>query len=170
VILFVFAGTMEHMKRCPKCDKAKELTEFYSRKDESPHGYCKKCENQYNRDYKAANPEFAERTRAYRREWGRNPDNKRRIRLKRYNLTQAQYGEMLIAQNGVCGICGNLPDPDFHIDHDHNCCPKASQSCGKCVRGLLCNHCNTGISRFGDDPDLLMAAARYLTKWCGVNV
>jgi hypothetical protein len=32
------------------------------------------------------------------------------------------------------------------------------------VRGLLCDRCNLGIGYMQDDPDILIAAARYVMK------
>lgn len=84
------------------------------------------------------------------------------------NLTPEQYEEMLAQQGGTCAICGGT-DPAgrwgaygrFHVDHDHACCPGKS-SCGRCIRGLLCGKCNIGLGSFGDDPQVLVAAAAYL--------
>ena len=90
---------------------------------------------------------------------------RRDIDLRRnYHITIDQYEALLSAQGGQCKICGSS-DPGangvFEVDHDHACCDKKG-SCGQCVRGLLCTNCNTGISRFKDDPKLLRAAADYM--------
>lgn len=71
-----------------------------------------------------------------------------------------------------CQICG-VPegsDSRMHsIDHDHSCCP-ANSGCEKCVRGLLCGHCNRGLGLFRDDANLLESAIKYLARYNGQNV
>lgn len=32
------------------------------------------------------------------------------------------------------------------------------------MRGVLCHSCNVALGHFKDDPDLLLAAIRYLTR------
>lgn len=88
----------------------------------------------------------------------------------RFNITYVDYLAMLEAQGGGCAICGddNFGDSRlgrFHIDHDHSCCPTTGQSCGKCVRGLLCRGCNTALGNFGDDAERLVRAAEYLNEF-----
>ena len=57
-------------------------------------------------------------------------------------MTLEQYDALLSAQGGVCAICSRPPTKQFlAVDHDHACCP-GSRTCGQCVRGLLCGHCN----------------------------
>lgn len=85
----------------------------------------------------------------------------------RFNITLAQYNDMLDAQGGGCAICGSESHGDsrikrFHVDHDHSCCASKG-SCGECVRGLLCRGCNTALGNFSDDPVRLLRAADYLT-------
>ena len=84
----------------------------------------------------------------------------RKVQLARYGITVEQHGAMLEAQNGLCAICAQPPDPNgvratsrLHTDHDH--------LTGK-VRSLLCNNCNRGLGCFADDPSRLRAAAEYI--------
>lgn len=79
-------------------------------------------------------------------------------RLQKYGVNRAWYQATLAAQNGRCAICrskdpGNIRD--WHIDHDH---------VTGTPRALLCHHCNLGIGNFRDNPDLLLAAIKYLRQ------
>lgn len=63
-----------------------------------------------------------------------------------YNLTVEQWKEF--AKDG-CNVCSatsssGLVERKLHVDHDHACCP-GIKSCGKCVRGVVCNRCNSAI-------------------------
>lgn len=49
------------------------------------------------------------------------------------------------------------------IDHDHGCCP-GGNSCGRCVRGILCNRCNTIAAAIENDPHRHQAVRDYLTR------
>lgn len=104
-----------------------------------------------------------------RRRDGRIRQSSRKHLLGRYGLTQETFNALLAEQGGGCAICGST-DPKthhgkWHIDHDHACCVgRGQRTCGSCVRGLLCGPCNTGLGQFGDDPDRLEAAVKYLRK------
>jgi hypothetical protein len=74
---------------------------------------------------------------------------------KKYGLSLAQYRNLEHDQDGVCKVCKTKPKGRLVVDHDH-----ATGS----VRGLLCSQCNTGLGMFRDSPDLLAAAAGYLTS------
>jgi hypothetical protein len=82
-------------------------------------------------------------------------------RRMRYKLTHEQYEKMLEDQGGVCAICKKPPGKKaLCVDHDHACC-STERTCGKCVRGLLCNNCNHGVG-FLEKTEWLGKASRYL--------
>ena len=84
--------------------------------------------------------------------------------MKRYKLSSEKFEEMLDKQSRACAICAT-EEPGvmgWQVDHDHSCCPKKGWSCGKCVRQVLCQRCNTGLGYFLDNKELLISAAKYL--------
>jgi len=160
------------MKRCSVCGLIKPPEEFYRKN--TADGYesaCKPCcraRSKKSRDthrsrethrqqmaaWKVANPErYAEMRFVYR--------------TRRFGMTPEGYRALLASQDGRCAACGSS-DPQashgqFGIDHDHSCCP-GKKSCGKCVRGLLCNGCNTALAHVKDDPERLRQLIAYLER------
>lgn len=82
-----------------------------------------------------------------------------------YGITTEDYEALLDQQGHACKICRRPEQTgkQLSIDHDHACCP-GRKSCGKCIRGLLCNRCNMGIGYLGEDVARLRAAVDYLTR------
>lgn len=124
------------------------------------------------RERKAAwSPEERERARQQARNWyrknPRSPEENAEAHFRhRYGLSTEQRDQMVVAQKGLCYLCDDpLPGESrkIHTDHDRACCPK-SRSCGKCVRGIACEGCNTGIGLLGDDPDRIRRIADSLEK------
>ena len=82
--------------------------------------------------------------------------------LRRFGVSLQQYGDMLLAQDGKCAICGQ-PETQMRggkvkalaVDHCH--------TTGK-VRGLLCVDCNQAIGKLKEDRNILLSAIRYLDK------
>lgn len=82
--------------------------------------------------------------------------------LRRYGITFEEATALLEGQGNACAICrvpltlDNRDKPAGEhsaIDHCHT---------GGQVRGILCMHCNQGLGKFRDNPDLLRAAIEYL--------
>jgi hypothetical protein len=84
--------------------------------------------------------------------------------IRSYGITIEQYHQMLKDQDYSCKICGlkeSTSRKRLSIDHDHSCCP-GIKSCGKCVRGLLCHHCNSGLGNVKDSIEILQKMIEYL--------
>jgi hypothetical protein len=74
-------------------------------------------------------------------------------RKSRYGLSHEDIEDMLDSQGHACALCRKELSGKFTVDHCHDT--------GK-VRGLLCYTCNTGLGKFGDDPERLRDAINYL--------
>lgn len=153
------------VKVCSKCKVEKPTTEFYSNRTNGRvylRADCKACNNVKTKAYYMANQE---RLRAAMKEYdARNASTLTNARLVReYGITLEQYVALLVEQEGKCAVCRKIPETKraLAVDHDHGCCP-GKRSCGKCIRGLLCTSCNTGLGNFRDSPELLAAASAYL--------
>ena len=69
-------------------------------------------------------------------------------RWKTFSTTQADMAAMLDKQGHACPLCdAPISLEAAHIDHDHRCCP-GQNSCGHCIRGLLCPKCNQTLGFF----------------------
>lgn len=83
-------------------------------------------------------------------------------RLRRYGITDAQYDDMLEAQNGTCAICNREPEGKrLAVDHDHTT---------GAIRGLLCDHCNHVLGKAEDRAEWLRNAADYLDLFAFADV
>jgi hypothetical protein len=83
----------------------------------------------------------------------------RRHTVGKYGLSLADYDALLAVQGGACALCGTASTRSLHVDHDHACCPGRT-ACGRCVRGLLCQRCNTHLGIGERIPNLLAAVER----------
>lgn len=109
------------------------------------------------KEYHQRNPGVAsEKKKRYNK---RKPEKVREKRLiKRYGLTLTMFALMVLAQEGKCIICKQVPIKSLVVDHNH--------TTGK-VRALLCDHCNKGIGLLKENKAILTSAIDYLRKWNG---
>ena len=142
-------------KYCPKCECDLPIDEFSwkSRSKGTRSSYCKKCNKEYNKQHYFSNKAmYKSKARAY------EEANGGRLCL-RYNITPEDFERMYSKYDGLCWVCKE--EVATVVDHDHSCCSREG-SCGKCVRGLLCHRCNTGIGFLRDSIVILKNAIIYL--------
>lgn len=172
-------------KMCNNCRTEKSLDNFHRQKTskDGKQSRCKECAinltlrwqaenkdrvNAKNRAWKSANGELvAASARRYSIERGpRTSEYHRYIALRRRGLTVAEFDAIFEAQGGKCAICRKTDNgkKEFAVDHDHSCCPRRG-ACKKCVRGLLCTPCNTGIHKLETMEDWTETALAYLNRF-----
>lgn len=146
--------------RCDICREAKAIKRKQYQSSKAWH-----YQKTYRERLKQNNPEkYAELKRKnneYKKKAFANDPEKSRWQTiyKKYKLTKYMYEELLAKQNGVCAICSKKPTRTYlSVDHDHKCC-SGIKTCGKCVRGLLCQSCNSFLGRVDDN---LITAINYL--------
>lgn len=73
-------------------------------------------------------------------------------KAREYGLTLEELRAIEERQGGGCAICA-VVGARLYVDHCH---------ATSAVRGLLCNRCNTGLGKFGEDADMLRRAIAYI--------
>ena len=141
----------ENMRKCTRCLENKPVSEFHKdvKNKDGLRYYCRPCSN-----------------RASKEHYEKNKERGRPRRIERtFGITIEDYNNLLDQQNNCCAICGGVNEDGkaLSIDHDHSCCP-GRKSCGKCVRQILCNSCNSMLGYARDDIEILEAAKKYLER------
>ena len=144
---------MQSLRKCRVCGleaHAEDDLNLFKTCKSSTYGKaneCKKCDNSRYRNAVTSGQETREKV----------------LRQKRNNHFKNKYGMTLeqrdkyVLSVGQCEICGKgLNERTAHIDHSH--------TKHKHVRGVLCNNCNTGLGKFGDNIEMLNKAMRYLIE------
>jgi CRISPR/Cas system CSM-associated protein Csm3 (group 7 of RAMP superfamily) len=135
-------------KICNKCGEIKNI-ELFAKGGKYADGrrnYCKQCHSKYVTQYIKNNP--SKRSKP-------NPNRK----FKRHGLSEDKYLILFNIYNGMCHACKERDG--VNIDHDHSCCP-GPYSCGKCVRGVLCNQCNTALGLMNDSVANIKNLIKYI--------
>ena len=84
----------------------------------------------------------------------------RAYRLRKlYKISVEDWQALLDKQNGHCAICLNTDR--LAVDHDHACCP-GKESCGACVRAILCGRCNTLLGLAEESEEYLRQVLTYV--------
>jgi Recombination endonuclease VII len=159
-------------KTCKGCGKTKPLMDFpiQTAQEDGHHWLCFDCkrsrERAYGRRYREKHPE---QKRQSGRKYARK-DEVRQLRSElmlkaKYGLTPEAFSAKLAAQGGKCPFCADGTEVEkWDVDHDHYCCPDA-QTCGRCLRDILCHKHNIGLGYWDDDPERLREAADYIEAW-----
>lgn len=151
------------MKTCTRCNKEKALDQYNKNRamKDGVDYYCKSCRAVYSFTSQKNNkrrctwngcdrPHWAHdlcRLHLQRKSRGADMDNKKDGSQKyklikiRYKLDKDTYDKM--AKDG-CYICKSKEF--LQVDHDHSCC-STSKSCGKCIRGIVCQSCNIHLGK-----------------------
>ena len=109
-------------------------------------GTCSKCNTQLNKNLRCP---------------ACNSNRKKNENLvRKYGITLEQWTKILTEQGNSCKICYR-DSKRFVVDHDHTCCP-GRNTCGNCIRGIICENCNRALGLVSDSTTILNNMIRYL--------
>lgn len=162
------------MKTCRDCGETKPFEKLASswNNQRGKRYYLSQCKDCYNAgrrgDQKSKDRDAERKRERYATDEAYRLRIQDQYRLSHYGITREQYDDMWERQGRACAIC-RTPNPNakrkWHLDHDHSCCSATARSCGKCVRGILCQKCSVALGGFDDDPIKVHAAWIYLTTY-----
>jgi hypothetical protein len=143
------------VKLCKKCGIEKALEDFAkdAKYKNGRRGTCKRCHTDYMISYYAKNRE--------KREKKNKMNSKHPPAWKRHSLTEEKWTDLINKHNGKCHSCKERNASS--IDHDHSCCNGNRSRCGNCVRGVLCNQCNTALGLLNENKEYIIKLAQYIT-------
>lgn len=165
----------ETTKKCPKCERIKDRSEFTVVNKERGwvNSPCKPCASKIStRNYHANKEKHRERHKdwywnrggkEHRRKQRRTLEGQKPRRLEAWkrqgiNLTWEEFKDLHEKQNGKCAIC-EAQEEELErllaVDHDHDT--------GE-VRGLICGPCNLFIGHLELHRSNLEQALNYISK------
>ncbi len=173
------------MKKCIKCNMSQSLEDFpkSASSRDGKHSYCKKCMVKQRMDRYERKLKIMKTTETHRQcrvceefvlfkdySTKKNPYCKAcqsylgHVRnVRKYGIEPEDYIIMLKEQEYKCKICKTKTTKRLCIDHDHSCCTD-NNSCGKCIRGLICFDCNVALGMIKDNINTLQSMIEYLSK------
>lgn len=172
------------MKICRKCLEFKDMLEFHKNKQtkDGYAAYCKPCKSELDKEWISTRPDQIEKRKNRSKEWQKNNSEQYKKSVDKwkknnseqkwmldkkshlwthYRMTIEDYQLMLKNQNGKCKICEK--SKKLVVDHDHSCCLQKN-TCGNCVRGLLCFSCNTLVGYIEINKNLIKSVYLYLQR------
>jgi hypothetical protein len=81
--------------------------------------------------------------------------------MRNYRISLEVWEDIFSKQGNVCLICSK-DSRRFVVDHDHECCP-GKKTCGRCIRGIICENCNKTLGLIKDSKETLINMIKYLS-------
>ena len=161
--------------RCKECSKERRVKSYYNNQEKNIAAagqWKKENRERVNEQIRLDRIENPEKYKKWNQDYkNRNKERVNTLEICRQKgITIERYREMQEIQQDKCAICNQEEtrksrkdgEPTrLSVDHDHET---------GYVRELLCHDCNTGIGKFKDTPELLLAAADYLIKHKGTII
>jgi len=92
----------------------------------------------------------------YHRQFKTRLDNRCRECVREQSRVRRSFKKRYAHLKGVeCDCCGKIPTKSLVVDHDHKTLK---------FRGWICEPCNHGLGKFGDDLEGVEKAVAYLKR------